>query len=137
MTLGADDLLRGRGVRLGSLSGLLDRVDIAVRPAQLLRLHLPEPEALLFVAQLAQALAGDQSGQIGLALAMPSPGDDDEGTDELAAAATVDQPRRAPQRGRGQRPAGDRLVRPPPATPRAGSLRPPRLAEALRPGEAG
>ena len=91
MTLGADDLLRGRGVRLGSLSGLLDRVDIAVRPAQLLRLHLPEPEALLFVAQLAQALAGDQSGQIGLALAMPSPGDDDEGTDELAAAATVDQ----------------------------------------------
>ncbi len=91
MTLGADDLLRGRGVRLGSLSGLLDRVDIAVRPAQLLRLHLPEPEALLFVAQLAQALAGDQSAQIGLALAMPSPGDDEEGMDELAAAATVDQ----------------------------------------------
>lgn len=91
MTLGADDLLRGRGVRLGSLSGLLDRIDIAIRPAQLRRLQLPEPEALLFIAQLAQALAGDQGGQIGLALAMPSPGGDEEGMDELAAAATVDQ----------------------------------------------
>jgi hypothetical protein len=91
MTLGADDLLRGRGVRLGSLSSLLDRIDIAIRPAQLRRLQLPEPEALLFIAQLAQALAGDQGGQIGLALAMPSPGGDEEGMDELAAAATVDQ----------------------------------------------
>ena len=91
MTLGADELLRGRGARLGSLSGLLDRVDITVRPAQLRRLQLPEPEALLFIAQLAQALAGDQGGQIGLALAMPSPGGDEEGMDELAAAATVDQ----------------------------------------------
>ena len=91
MTLGADDLLRGRGVRLGSLSGLLDRIDIAIRPAQLRRLQLPEPEALLFIAQLAQALAGDQGGQIGLALAMPSPGGDEEGMEELAAAATVDQ----------------------------------------------
>ena len=91
MTFGADDLLRGRGVRLGSLSGLLDRIDIAIRPAQLRRLQLPEPEALLFIAQLAQALAGDQGGQIGLALAMPSPGGDEEGMDELAAAATVDQ----------------------------------------------
>jgi hypothetical protein len=91
MTLGADDLLRGRGVRLGSLSGQLDRIDIAVRPAQLRRLHLPEPEALLFVAQLAQALAGDQGGQVGLAVAMPSPGGDDEGADEPAAAAAVDQ----------------------------------------------
>ena len=91
MTLGADDLLRGRGVRLGSLCSLLDRMDIAIRPAQLRRLQLPEPEALLFIAQLAQALAGDQGGQIGLALAMPSPGGDEEGMDELAAAATVDQ----------------------------------------------
>jgi hypothetical protein len=91
MTLGADDLLRGRGVRLGSLSGLLDRIDIAIRPAQLRRLQLPEPEALLFIAQLAQVLARDQGGQIGLALAMPSPGGDEEGMDELAAAATVDQ----------------------------------------------
>jgi hypothetical protein len=91
MTFGADDLLRGRGVRLGSLSGLLDRIDIAIRPAQLRRLQLPEPEALLFLAQLAQALAGDQGGQIGLALAMPSPGGDEEGMEELAAAATVDQ----------------------------------------------
>jgi hypothetical protein len=91
MTLGADDLLRARGVRLGSLSGQLDRIDIAVRPAQLRRLQLPEPEALLFVAQLAQALAGDQGGQVGLSLAMPSPGDDAEGMDEPAAAAAVDQ----------------------------------------------
>ena len=91
ITLGAEDLLRARGVRLGSLSGLLDRIDIAVRPAQLRRLQLPEPEALLFVAQLAQALAGEQPGQIGMALAMPSPGDDDEGTDEPVAAAAVDQ----------------------------------------------
>ena len=91
ITLGADDLLRGRGVRLGSLSGLVDRIDIAVRPAQVRRLQLSEPEALLFVAQLAQALAGDQVGQVGLSLAMPSPGDDLEGTDEPAAAAAVDQ----------------------------------------------
>jgi hypothetical protein len=91
ITLGADDLLRGRGVRLGSLSGLVDRIDIAVRPAQVRRLQLSEPDALLFVAELAQALAGDQGGQVGLSLAMPSPGDDLEGTDEPAAASAVDQ----------------------------------------------
>jgi hypothetical protein len=91
ITLGADDLLRARGVRIAALAGQLDRIDIAVRPARLRRLHLPEPEALRFVAQLAQALAADEGGRIGLAVAMPSPGEDTEGTDEPAAAAAVDQ----------------------------------------------
>jgi len=91
ITLGADDLLRARGVRLAPLAGQLDRIDIAVRPAQLRPLRLPEPEALRFVGQLAQTLAGDEAGRIGLAVAMPSPGDDAEGTDEQDAAAAVDQ----------------------------------------------
>jgi hypothetical protein len=90
ITLGTDDVTSARGMRLGSLAGLVDRIDIAVRPAQLRRLQLPEPEALLFLAQLAQALAADP-GQVGLALAMPSPGDDLEGTEEPLAGATVDQ----------------------------------------------
>ena len=91
ITLGAGDLLSARGVRLGSLSRLLDRIDVAVRSAPLRRLQLPETEALLFIAQLAQALAGDPLAEIGLAVAMPSPGDDDQGTDEPVAAAAVDQ----------------------------------------------
>ena len=91
LTLGVEDLFRARGVRLAVLAGQLDRIDLAVRPAQLRRLRLPEPEALRFVVQLAQALAADEGGRVGVALAMPSPGDDLEGMDEPDAAGAVDQ----------------------------------------------
>lgn len=93
LTLGAGDVLGARGVRLGALGGQLDRIDIAVRPSQLRHLDLTEPAGLRLLAQLAQSLAGEGSGvPVGLAVALPSPGDGDaEGTDEMAAAAALDE----------------------------------------------
>jgi hypothetical protein len=91
LTLGADDILTGRGVRLGAIAPHLDRIDVAVRPSQLRRLGLAEPSALRFLAQLAQALAGENRVPIGLALAAPAPDGDAEGIEELAAAAAVDE----------------------------------------------
>jgi hypothetical protein len=91
LTLGAGDILTARGVRPAPLAPHLDRIDIAARPAQLRELGLPQASALRFLAQLAQALAGDGGRGIGLAVATPSPGDDDEGIDESEAAALVDQ----------------------------------------------
>jgi hypothetical protein len=91
MTLGADDVLRARAVRLAAVAPHLDRIDVAVRPAHLRRLRLADVPALGFLARLAQALAGEADVPIGLALALPSPGDDAEGVDEPSAAATVDQ----------------------------------------------
>ena len=89
MTLGADDLLRGRGVRLGSLSGLLDRINIGIRPAQLRRLQLPEPEALLSSPSWPRRSPATRvASSVWLGFVA---GDDEEGMDELAAAATVDQ----------------------------------------------
>lgn len=91
LTLGADDLLTGRGVRLGAVAPHLDRVDLAVRPSHLRRLELTEPSALRFLAQLAQALAGDTRVPVGLALAAPTPDGDAEGIEEVAAAAAIDE----------------------------------------------
>ena len=91
LTLGADDILRGRGVRLGAVAPHLDRIDVAVRPSHLRRLGLAEPSALRFLAQLAQALAGESRVPIGLALAAPSPDGDAEGIEEVAAAAAIDE----------------------------------------------
>jgi hypothetical protein len=89
LTLGVADLLTARAVRPAALAGRVDRIDIAVRPAQLRRLGMPEAPALRFIAQLGQALAG---GPIGLAVALPSPADGDtEGVDEALAAGVVDQ----------------------------------------------
>jgi len=91
LTLGAGDVLSARGVRLGALATHLDRIDIAVRPSQLRHLGLAAASALRFLAQLAQSLAGDAGGSIGLAVALPSPGGDDQGTDEADGAAAVDR----------------------------------------------
>ena len=91
LTLGADDILTGRGVRLGAIAPHLDRIDVAVRPSQLRRLGLAEPSALRLLAQLAQALAGEDRVPIGLALAAPVPDGDGEGIEEMAAAAAVDE----------------------------------------------
>jgi hypothetical protein len=87
ITLGAGDILRPRGVRLAAAAAHVDGMDIAVRPAQFRGLGLPDASALRFLGEVAQALAGEAGAPIGLAVAMPSPGEDPEGIEESDAAA--------------------------------------------------
>ncbi|MGA8014524.1 MAG: hypothetical protein WCB85_01230 [Candidatus Dormiibacterota bacterium] len=91
ITLGVDDVLVARGVRLSALAAHVDRIDLAVRPAPLRRLGLAEASAYCFVAELAQRLVGEPAVPIGLLVASPSPGDDAEGGEEVAAAGAIDE----------------------------------------------
>jgi hypothetical protein len=91
LTLGADDICQARGVRLASLVAHVDRLDVAVHPAQLRGLGLADVSALRFLGELAQALAGEAGTSLGLAVAMPSPGEDAEGIEEGDAVAITDQ----------------------------------------------
>ena len=59
LTLGQGDVVRGRAVRLGAIAQHVDELGLAVRPQ---RLPLPgeplDPNRVVFVAELAQSLAG-------------------------------------------------------------------------------
>ena len=89
LTLGAEDILRARGVRLAAVAAHVDRIDVAVRAGQLRQLGLPDAAAICFLGQLSQALAGP-SVPIAVAVALPSPDPGDgEGIEEPPAAATA------------------------------------------------
>jgi hypothetical protein len=91
LTLGCDDLMTARGVRLAAVAPGVDAIDLAVRPEPLRRLGLADASAPRFLAELAQRMVGEVEVPVGLALALPSPGDGGEGLDEPRAAAVVDQ----------------------------------------------
>ena len=91
LTVGAGDVLHARGVRLAALAPHLDRIDIAVRTAQLRDVGLAHESAIRFIAQLAQALAGDTGTPVGMAVAMPSSRDDTQSSDEADTVATAEQ----------------------------------------------
>ncbi len=72
LTLGAGDVLSPRAVRIATFSGLVDRIDLAARPEELLDLELPTASAFRFLVELGQGLGGADGPPIGLALAFPS-----------------------------------------------------------------
>ncbi|MGD0834565.1 MAG: hypothetical protein ABSA40_09125 [Candidatus Dormibacteria bacterium] len=89
ITLGAGDIRQARGVRLTAVAPHVDRLDIAAGPADLRGFGLSGASAPGFLGELGQALAGEVGVPLGLAVAIPSPGEDAEGTGEAAAAVIV------------------------------------------------
>jgi hypothetical protein len=72
ITLGAADVLDARAVRIASLTGLVDRIDLSAQPDGLRRLELPDASAFRFLVEVGRALAGEEGPPVGLAAAFPS-----------------------------------------------------------------